>query len=486
MSSSSSLSSFGCLEFDSSSDFLSCFARTEFPFSQLWDRKKNSGIWDNLSAAVIMITAPIAVHLAIKATQSSIFTDESDLTFFSFFCLFFVWMIWFLLQFALHLILPAASCLGAPLNSGNRLDYRLNGFSCFCFTLFFLILFRSNLALMARRWSEFILITNCIGAVVTAAFWWRGKAKFSAAIKQISINPVLLLSLLDDQVPADSFSSLFLGIEKNPRSTIFNKQVDWKLFLNTRVGMAMWPIFICCLFVWQLETSGKVKNSLLLVGIFQVLYVVDLLINEAWYLRTMDIEQERLGFMLIWGDIAWVPGFYTLTAYYTALHGNSLLDQSNSLALFMMACGLLIFIGFRYVNNQREKCRLLSAEDAEKLGWTFLHAHYRVLTFESVQIDETTGKISLNWRFQERAGRLITNGSWGWARHFNYLVDLSYALLWSACGGFHLIPWLYSLYLCVLLLHRIQRDHEKCKAKYGENWTKYCEIVKFKLIPGIW
>jgi hypothetical protein len=38
----------------------------------------------------------------------------------------------------------------------------------------------------------------------------------------------------------------------------------------------------------------------------------------------------------------------------------------------------------------------------------------------------------------------------------------------------------------VLLFHRDLRDGEQCELKYGEDWKKYCAIVKYRLIPYVY
>ena len=43
----------------------------------------------------------------------------------------------------------------------------------------------------------------------------------------------------------------------------------------------------------------------------------------------------------------------------------------------------------------------------------------------------------------------------------------------------------YFLYLSVLLLHRALRDADKCRAKYGKDYAKYAERVKYLVIPYV-
>lgn len=61
------------------------------------------------------------------------------------------------------------------------------------------------------------------------------------------------------------------------------------------------------------------------------------------------------------------------------------------------------------------------------------------------------------------------------------------AWAWCLPTGFGTpITYFYVAYFAVLLLHRERRDEAKCKAKYGEDWKRYTEIVKYRIIPGIY
>ena len=49
--------------------------------------------------------------------------------------------------------------------------------------------------------------------------------------------------------------------------------------------------------------------------------------------------------------------------------------------------------------------------------------------------------------------------------------------------GHGVLPFLYVFFLGILLVHRTFRDEEKCSAKYGEGWKKYCKAVPYRFIP---
>jgi 7-dehydrocholesterol reductase len=88
---------------------------------------------------------------------------------------------------------------------------------------------------------------------------------------------------------------------------------------------------------------------------------------------------------------------------------------------------------------------------------------------------------------QKRESALLLSGWWGWARHMNYTGDLLLTLAFSmACGFEYLFPYFYLVYLTILLVHRCFRDEQRCREKYGEQWTEYCRLVPYRFIPYIW
>lgn len=69
----------------------------------------------------------------------------------------------------------------------------------------------------------------------------------------------------------------------------------------------------------------------------------------------------------------------------------------------------------------------------------------------------------------------------------NYVADWTMSFTWGLCQGTcSAIPYFYSVFFIVVLIHRCGRDFERCALKYGKDWDKYCSIVKYKFIPGIY
>ena len=111
---------------------------------------------------------------------------------------------------------------------------------------------------------------------------------------------------------------------------------------------------------------------------------------------------------------------------------------------------------------------------------TFIPCRYTVR-------DSTSGALV------ERESLLLASGFWGTARHFQYLFELMAAWSWCLLGtnlssdvsnGF--LPLFYAVFLTILLVHRADRDEEKCVLKYGDGYREYMKMVPYKIIPGVY
>ena len=82
---------------------------------------------------------------------------------------------------------------------------------------------------------------------------------------------------------------------------------------------------------------------------------------------------------------------------------------------------------------------------------------------------------------------LLTSGWWAYARKPNYTADWIQSLTWGLCvGPASAIPYFYSAFFITVLVHRCGCDFERCEIKYGKDWDRYCQVVKYKFIPGIY
>jgi len=172
----------------------------------------------------------------------------------------------------------------------------------------------------------------------------------------------------------------------------------------------------------------------------------------------MDITTDGFGFMLAFGDLAWVPFTYSLQA-------RILVDWSPVLPVwalaFLVALKIAGYSAFRGANSQKDLFR----RDP---------SHSKVAHLETLKT--------------RRGTHLITSGWWGIARHINYFGD--WVMGWSWClpvgFGAGIIPYFYVAYFGVLLVHRDMRDDTACRIKYGADWGKYCKIVPYRIVPFLY
>lgn len=110
--------------------------------------------------------------------------------------------------------------------------------------------------------------------------------------------------------------NFFIGRELNPRIGPF----DLKHFCELYPGLIGWLIIDLGMLQKQYEQLQYVSMSMLLVCVFQFIYILDALWFEKAILSTMDIVHDGFGFMLAFGDLVWVPFTYSLQARYLVDH----------------------------------------------------------------------------------------------------------------------------------------------------------------------
>lgn len=100
--------------------------------------------------------------------------------------------------------------------------------------------------------------------------------------------------------------------------------------------------------------TGSVSLSMLLVVLSQGLYVWDALYQEKAILSTMDITTDGFGYMLAFGDLAWVPFVYSLQARYLVDRDPHLTTPYLVAAMIVQALGFYIF---RSANSEKDAFR---------------------------------------------------------------------------------------------------------------------------------
>jgi len=364
-----------------------------------------------------------------------------------------IFVVWELFQLVLYLFVPGPVGMGQETPAGHKLKYNVNGLRAWAVThIVFLGCVIFGIfpgTIVYDNWGPLLIVANVFG--------------YSLAIFVYIKAIVAPTHARDVKFSGNFIYDFFLGTEFNPRIGNF----DFKLFFNGRPGIIGWNVINLSFCFAQWQKHGSVTNSMILVIVLHLIYILDFFWNEDWYLRTIDIAHDHFGWYLAWGDTVWLPWMYTLQGFYLVYHPTKL---STIEFVGVLALGLAGYYIFRAVNNQKNDFR----QDPHNYKiWgkkaTFIEAPYKTA-------DGATKK-----------SYLLTSGFWGWARHFNYLGDLaiSYAFC-AACGYKHLYPFFYIIYMMALLLHRVERDHGRCQDKYGPVWTKYTKQVPYKVIPYLY
>ncbi|KAG4996304.1 hypothetical protein JHK85_027743 [Glycine max] len=135
-----------------------------------------------------------------------------------------------------------------------------------------------------------------------------------------------------------------------------------------------------------------------------------------------DIIAERLGFMLVFGDLVWIPFTFSIQGWWLLMNSVESTPAAIVANCFVFLIGYMVFRGANKQNHvfkKNPKARIWG-KPPKVIG-----------------------------------GKLLASGYWGIARRCNYLGDLMLALSFSLpCGISSPIPYFYPVYLLILLIWR--------------------------------
>ncbi|XP_067604503.1 delta(14)-sterol reductase TM7SF2 isoform X2 [Pseudorca crassidens] len=373
---------------------------------------------------------------------------------------------WLGLQAALYLLPARKVAEGQELKDKSRLSYPINGFQALVLTALLVglgVLAGLPLSALPEMLLPLAFAATLIAFIFSLLLYLKALVAPASALAPggNSGNPIY---------------DFFLGRELNPRICSF----DFKYFCELRPGLIGWVLINLALLMQEAELRGSPSLAMWLVNGFQLLYVGDALWHEEAVLTTMDIIHDGFGFMLAFGDLAWVPFTYSLQAQFLLYHPEPL-----GLPLASVIC---------LINGQSGRgsalpppfIRSLFIQHPLAVGYyIFRGANSQKNTFRKNPSDPRVADLETISTATGR--RLLVSGWWGMVRHPNYLGDLIMALAWSLpCGVSHLLPYFYLLYFTALLVHREARDEQQCLQKYGLAWHAYCRRVPYRIVPYIY
>lgn len=367
------------------------------------------------------------------------------------------YLTWFFGLALLDLIIPGKNLKGTVLRDGTQLNYKINGIYLSSIGIIILMarLYQSEnyylpeLQFLYDNQVKLTIIT-CIFSFLLANFVYI--ISFIPLTKQNGFGTNERI-LSPNGNSSSGFYNWFIGRELNPRIGSW----DIKLYCELKPGLLLWFLINLSCIHNQYHDFGKVTDSLILVNFLQAIYVFDGVLNEEGCLSMIDVVTDGFGFMLAFGDLAWLPWTYSIQTRYLALPENfyELGWFNTSLIIAMNILGYYIF---RSANKQKSD---------------FKRGKLDHLNLKS--IETKTGS------------KLLCDGWWKKSQHMNYFGDWLIGWSWCLPTGFQTpITYFYVVYFGTLLVHRQTRDEAKCSEKYGETWEEYKQQVPYKIIPYVY
>ncbi|KAF5863648.1 erg24, C-14 sterol reductase [Aspergillus alliaceus] len=401
---------------------------------------------------------------------------------------------YYLLSMILWRILPAHETHGTKLvQHGRPLTYRFNSFPS---TIIQLVFCGVGTYLNGAEFFVWTYIADNYVQILTANILISYVLSVIVYVRSFSVNTnypnTELRELAAGGNTGNFVYDFYIGRELNPRVTLpFFGEVDIKTWCEMRPGLTGWILLDLAFIAKQYRTYGFISDSIIFTTFVQAFYVFDGQRNEPGILTMIDITTDGFGFMLSFGDLAWVPFLYSTQCRYLSVYPLHLGWTGIAAVSAVFALGLYIF---RAANTQKN-------------------------VFRTQPNDPSV--VNLSYIQTKRGTRLLTAGWWGMSRHINYFGDwlqaspfslptglAGYTILSAssaaalsadfrmldgreviqgdAKGWGAIFTYFYVLYFAVLLMHRERRDDAMCAKKYGEDWEKYRRTVKWRVVPWVY
>lgn len=202
--------------------------------------------------------------------------------------------------------------------------------------------------------------------------------------------------------------------------------------------------------------------------------------------------------MLTFWNMAGVPLSYCHCALYIANHHPDEYRWSTPALLLLVVAYLFFYWMWDTANSQKngfrqmERKQLLQRKTFPQLPWQVI---------ENPKVLETNA-----------GDRIMVDGWFAIIRKPNYVPDIFFSFSWGLITGFKYVfpprifpssshgcvlgrslllifrnrspfPWFYFVFFTAMIIHRTQRDVDRCRRKYGDAWKRYEEEVPYLFIP---
>lgn len=360
-----------------------------------------------------------------------------------------------ILCYLLLIFLIAALPFGGPKMSGlpnkrGKLNYTMNGFFTLIVVGIILFVLETSTGVrvienVLQKYFQLYVTLIVFGVILSVVLYIRSFY-------------VPLCCLKSDALINSGIYNFYYGREINPR--VFGN-VDVKLCLYRFCCISAILMNIILLYksvIFNILTDGdidyKYNETLLVLAAMQIIYFIYHMIFESAYVTTFTAQYEAVGFEFIVYMLAGPLLEVASTKY--------IFDYGITLSRWQLIPTVILFvIGFLFSH----------ASNSQKHLFRLNPYHPKVSHLESLPTSQ--------------GRKLLVSGYWGTVRNPNYLGDIMIQLSFGLFV-YNAIPVLIYVLDILLLFDRASRVGQKCQQKYGSAWERYCQRVKYSLIPKVY
>ncbi|KAJ3084326.1 C-24(28) sterol reductase [Quaeritorhiza haematococci] len=402
------------------------------------------------------ITMAWARNVAAK-TWANAKPDRYAVTVYTIFCVFQAWL-------AVNMPGPVVKGLPVPSLGFRQLEYVCNGVASWYATL------AVSAILHITGIFPLSSIINHIGPLMSVSIIYGFAITILTYLYGVLTNNTHRMS-------GNILYDIFMGAVLNPR--LFNGKLDLKMWAEIRVPWVILFYISVSAAAKEYELRGSVRPEVLFMVLAHFLYVNACMKGEECIPTTWDIFYEKWGFMLIFWNMSGVPFTYCYSSLYLleTLSGRSL-THSTPYLITLYTTLLVSYYIWDTANSQKNRFR-------QQQSGTFIARN----TFPQLPWGTLKNPSFIRTK---HGSLLLTSGWWGIARKIHYTADLGMAFSWAfitvseTSGVGSVIPFFYPCFFVIVLVHRVTRDMERCKKKYGADWDDYCKRVPWIFVPYVY
>ncbi|KAK1141872.1 C-24(28) sterol reductase [Aspergillus melleus] len=369
-----------------------------------------------------------------------------------------IYWVYYIFEAACYILMPGFTCYGKPLlhEGGKQLKYHCSAYTSFYLTIVVMaVLHATNLFPI---YTFLDLFGPIMSVAIISGFLVSFVAYFSAFARGAQ-----------HRITGYPIYDFFMGAELNPRPFGI---LDFKMFYEVRIPWFIMFGLSSAAAARQYEQYGHVSGEVLFLVMAYFLYANACAKAEHLITTTWDMYQEKLGFMLIFWNMAGVPMSYCHCVLYLANRDPATYAWNKYAMTALFVSYLFVYYVWDTANSQKNSFRMMER------GTFVKRKTFPQLPWQEVKNPRTIPT--------KTGDKILADGWYGLARKVHYSCDMFFALSWGLITGFESpFPWFYPVFFSVMIAHRARRDINKCRRKYGDAWREYEKQVPYLFIPYV-